>query len=405
MRQPLTLLRDPVCRRIWLAGVAINVVRWLEFLAFALFALEMTGSPFLVALTGFARLIPLLFGAVLSAWIEGMDRRRVMLAVMMLLTAVDLFLLALTLLNMLTVGWLLAASFLAGIAWSFENSLRRTMLAEAAGTDRLGEIMALEAASNQATRMLGPAIGGVFVATIGLGGVFTFAVIMHGLGWWAMSGLPQKLAGSQRQAISLFAMLHDGIRYVRRHRLVQGSLAVTFIVNMWGFPYVSLAPVIGERVFDLTPVGTGLLLATEAAGGLIGSILIMMLATPTQFARIYSLGALIFIAALSTLGFWGMAPPAFLLLFVAGFGMAGFNSMQVTIPLLATPNDLKVRVMGLLTVCIGSSPLGFLHAGWLAEWLGSQNAQLIIGFEGVLALLFAFWRWPELLYRQPPTPV
>ena len=404
MRDPLVILGNSVCRRIWLAGVAINVMRWLELLAFSLFTLAATGSPFWVALTGFARLVPLLFGGVTSALVDGYDRRRVMLAVMATLTLTDMAMLGLALFGHINVNWLLLASLIAGMAWSVENSIRRTMLADAAGPDHMSESMGLEAASNQATRALGPAIGGALIATIGLTGVFVLGSILHGLGYWAMCQLPEKLAGSPGHRVSILAMMQDGFAYVRRHRLIQGSLAVTFIFNMWGFPYVSLAPVIGERIFEMSPFGIGLLLATEATGGLVCAILIMLWASPRIYVPLYSLGALGFISGVMTLGFWQSALPAFPILFFAGFGMAAFNAMQVTIPLLASPNELKVRVMGLITVCIGAGPIGFIHAGLLAEWLGAQNAQLVIGFEGIAAMFWVLYRWPELLKAVVPRP-
>lgn len=404
MRNPLAILKDPLCRRIWLTGLAINIMRWLAFLAYSLFALETTGSPFLVALTGFARLLPLLFAGVFSAWIEGIDRRFVMLLVMVVLWAIDLVMLGLALSDLITIHWLLLASLLGGIAWSFENGLRRAILADAAGSQRISESMGLEAVSNQATRMAGPAIGGTLIATIGLSGVFALGIALHGLGLLAMTGLPPSLSGPQSPGQSIINMLKGGLTYVKQHRLLQASLAITVIINLWAFPYVALAPVISERVLGLSPILTGLFLATEALGGLIASLWITASAKPRNFVPLYLYGALIFTVFTASTGLITSPAPAFAALFLAGLGMAGFNSMQMAIPLLATPPELRVRVTGLVTVCIGAAPFGLLHAGLLAEWLGAQNAQLIIGAEGLLATALAIRKWPEVLQTQEPSP-
>jgi MFS family permease len=405
MPKPFRLLDDPICRRLWLIGVGLNVVRWLEMLAFSLYALEVSGSPFLVALTAFARLLPLSLSAWLSAWSNGFDRRHVMTGILVCLTAVDATLLILAVTGSLNLVWLLAASLVAGLCWSFENPLRRTMLVEAAGAERASESTGLEAASNQATRALGPAIGGALIAGVGLEGVVLLGVLLHAAGLAATFGLPSGLAGPRVANQTPGRALMAGLDYVRRHRLLQGTLAITFILNMWGFPYVALAPVIGERVFDLSPLGTGLLLATEATGGMIASIALVMVARPPHYVRLYSLGAFGFGLFTMTMGFWSAALPAYLALFLAGIGMACFNAMQLTVPLLASPPELRVRVMGLVTVFIASSPIGLLHAGLLAEWLGAQTAQIVIGVEGLAMFLLAYRIWPELLSTKPPEPL
>ena len=93
------------------------------------------------------------------------------------------------------------------------------------------------------------------------------------------------------------------------------------------------------------------------------------------------------------------------LTFVGGFGMAGFNAMQISLPLQATPALIRVRVLGIVTFAIGAAPFGFLHAGLLAEWLGAVNAQRLIAAEGLAAAALVLWLWPEMLKREPPRPL
>jgi len=405
LANPFGLLADPVCRRLWVCGLAINIMRWLEMLAFSLYALETTGSPFLVALTGFARIVPLLLSGLSSAWTEGVDRRHVLCGIMATLLLVDSLLLVAALFDALSLAMLLIASFVAGCAWMFENPLRRTMLAEVAGVARLGESMGLETASNQATRALGPAIGGLLVATVELVGVFVIGVLLHGLALSTVRRLPASLASVGARSLSMTDMFRDGLAYVRRHRLIQGVLAITVIFNLWCFPYVSLAPVIGETVLELSPVGIGLLLGTEGLGGLVGAFVIILAGRRRWYARLYTIGALSFAVGVTSLAVWQVAWPAFLCLFAAGLGMAGFNGMQVMIPLLASPRSKRVRILGLITVCIGAGPVGMLYAGWLAEWLGAAAAQLLVGVQGILLILLAIWRWPELVAVAEPRPL
>ena len=80
-------------------------------------------------------------------------------------------------------------------------------------------------------------------------------------------------AGAAGRA-SLLAMLRDGWRFARSERLIVGTLAVTLIVNLWGFAYITMVPVIGERVLGLSPALIGALMSTEGLGAVIGALLV-----------------------------------------------------------------------------------------------------------------------------------
>jgi MFS family permease len=408
MQNPFAAIRAPAARDLWLAGVGVNIVRWLEILAFALLALQLTGSPFWVAAMTTARMLPLLAGAFMTAFVAGWAKRSVLVAVFGLLILIGAVLCLITATGSLELWHLLAASLLAGFAWTLETPIRRTALAEAAGLERVQGSMGLEVVSNQTTRILGPALGGVLLDTTGVIGVFALGTVVHGLClWlcWRQTEPEDTNQPARRAAIGLRDSIAEAIAYVRRHRLLMGTIWLTFVFNFWAFPYISLAPVILETVQTLTPTFIGLVMAAEATGALIAAFLVIANAHPAIFARIYSLGALLFLCGTLTFGFTTTALAATLALFVAGFGMAGFNAMQISLPIAACPPAIRVRVMGLVTVAIGAAPFGFLHAGLMAEWLGAAMAQKVIATEGLLALALFFWLWPELLRKEAPKPL
>ena len=81
---------------------------------------------------------------------------------------------------------------------------------------------------------------------------------------------------------------------------------------------------------------------------------------------------------------------------VAGIGAGLFATMQATLIFTLAPPEIRSRLMGVLTVCIGTAPLGFAHVGLLADWLGPQTALVVIAVEGLLASLAAWLYWPEI---------
>jgi MFS family permease len=128
------LLAEPDFRRLWLIGLVVFSVRWLEMLAVAVFAYQQTGSPLIVALLTMLRMLPMaLFGAPIGAAAERIERRTALVIVMfsMLLCSIALALLAWT--GSLEVWHLALASFFSGITWTTDNPVRRTMIGEVVG--------------------------------------------------------------------------------------------------------------------------------------------------------------------------------------------------------------------------------------------------------------------------------
>ena len=181
---PLTrrawLFAEPDFRRLWLVGLVVFAVRWLEMLAVAVFAYQHTGSPFIVAMLTMLRMLPMtLFGAVVGALAERLERRTALIVVVisMLLSSSVLALLAWT--DALAVWHVALASFVNGIAWTTDNPVRRTMIGEVVGQERMSAAMSLDVGANNASRMLGPTLGGVLLATVGIGGAFAVSVACY----------------------------------------------------------------------------------------------------------------------------------------------------------------------------------------------------------------------------------
>jgi predicted MFS family arabinose efflux permease len=283
------------------------------------------------------------------------------------------------------------------------------MLGEIAGPLRLSRAMALESATSNATRMVGPVLGGVLMVTLGLAGVYVLGAVVYGVCALILVRVAYQAAGLPGSAPSFTAMLREGWRFTRARRTIVGALAVTVIVNLWGFAYITMVPVIGELTLGLSPVMIGVLMSTEGFGALLGSLLIARFDRPGRYLQIYAGSSLLFL--LSVLAFawstwWPLSLPLILL---CGIGIAGFAVMQSTIFFLAAPAAMRSRVMGMVTVSIGAGPIGMLQVGLLANWLGAPVAVALTAAQGLLALALAVLVWPELrrpaaLAPDPPQP-
>jgi MFS family permease len=157
---------EPDFRRLWAIGLVVFSVRWLEMLAVAVFAYQHTGSPFVVALLTMLRMLPMaLFGAPIGAAAERIERRTALILVMLSMLVCSIALAALAWSGTLEVWHLALASFISGVAWTTDNPVRRTMIGEVVGPERMSAAMSLDVGANNASRMLGPTVGGILLAT------------------------------------------------------------------------------------------------------------------------------------------------------------------------------------------------------------------------------------------------
>ena len=393
----LALFRNRQFLLLWLAGACASTVRWLEMLATAVFVFEITRSPFTLATLIALRMLPLaLFGALAGVLAERWDRRRLQLiglALMVMLSGLQAWLV----LNGLIQLWHVAlGAFLNGVFWTTDMPARRTLLGDAAGPERIGAAMSFDSVTGNGTRMLGPLLGGLLLATLGLGGTFVLGAALYLAALLAVYRLPPPPAAGPTGGDSLWASLTDGLRYVRGNRELTGTLLITLVFNLWAFPFVSMVPVLGKEIYGLGPLAVGVLASMEGLGAFSGAIAIGLLAQPRHYHKLYLLGSAGLLVAVMLLalapGFAVAAP----LLVAAGLCSAGFASMQATLTFLAAPAAVRRRVMGVLSVCIGVGPIGFLHIGALAQWLGAPGALAVSSVEGLLALALVYRFWPQV---------
>ena len=199
--------------------------------------------------------------------------------------------------------------------------------------------------------------------------------------------------------------LGEGARYIRQERVVQAVLVVTIILNLFGFACVSMFAVIGRESFGMSASETGMLASAEGFGAFLGALLVAAKAKPHQLARIFNFGAGAYIACMGLFASMGLlGSPEFVyiaagFLLLAGFGLSGFGSMQSGLVLARTPPHMRVRVMGVLAMCIGCGPIGILNVGWIAEAAGAATAVVIVTGAGFACYLAANVAFPELRRR------
>jgi MFS family permease len=386
---------DPEFRRLWTAGLLSSLVRWLEVLVFGVFTYQQTQSALWVASMTMLRMLPLaLFGVLLGAVAMRVSRRVCLLVGNAVLLATSLVLCTVAVYGALEVWHLAVVSFIGGVAWAADTPMRRGLMGDVVGAARMGQAMALDAVATNGSRLAGPGLGGVLLAQGGMAMVFLFCALLYVPVLAALARLPdRRFVNAAGKSVPKIRLL-DGFRAARDSRALAATLWITVVFNLFCWPVLSMVPVIGAERLQLSTQSIGLLASMDGIGALLGALGLAVLSHRGSYGAVYVGGLLLFLAALPVFALSSHPWLTGAALVLMGLGQSGFAVMQSTLVFIAAPPSRRMEAMGLLTMCIGTAPLGFLMVGWLAERLGAPAAAVICSACGfaVMALSLRWWR-------------
>lgn len=386
------IIEAPDFWRLWYVGLIVATVRWLETIVVGIVVYQRTESAFLVSMMTMLRLLPMgLFGVFLGALAERFDRGRTLFLVVLLMSITSAVLAVLDRIGQLEIWHLAVASFINGCGWSTDNPVRRVMMGEVVGREKVGTAMSLDVGAGNATRMVGPALGGFLLAGTGIQGAFILSILMYATALFAIMTIQSRIPRAAGSG-AVLARIAEGLELVRGDRRLIGVLIVTVIYNLFAWPFTSMIPVIGRDRLHLGPEGVGLLATMDGIGAFAGAMMLALWLSPRWYGPAYIGGVICYLITVVIFALVQSPVLAGAALLVTGLGGAGFGTMQATLVYLAAPPDMRSRILGVLTVCIGTGPIGFVWLGWLADRIGSHNATAVTGGLGLLAMA-ATWRW------------
>ncbi len=389
-------LRDlfglPGFTRLWAVGGFSNAMRWLEVLTGALFTLEVTGSGLMVAIVSAARTLPMFcFGALAGVLSDAVNRKHI-LTTGMFVSAISSTCVALLAIAGVVRPWHVAvAALVSGTVWATDMATRRRMVGEIAqspdgSTGLVARSLALDTVTNSVARMIGPILGGLAYQSLGVAGAFAISASFYLFSALMAVGLRYSQATRPLSLSRVPADLREGFAYARGQPIILGVLGITIAMNMFGFSYTALLAPLGRNVFHVAPVWVGVLAAAEPFGALTGGLFLARGDPPFSGRVLMVGGTVIFLAGIMLLPLSPFLALACAIMLGGGFGSAAFANMQTALIVLHTPGHIRSRLMGLLTVCIGTAPLGLLLIGALADRFGPVLALEIMGVCGLIGV-------------------
>jgi predicted MFS family arabinose efflux permease len=382
-------------RRFFWAQLVAQTGTWMQTVAQSWLVLQLTPSPFKLGLIGSLQFAPiLLFSIASGALADRVRKRRLLIGAQAALGGQALGLAALVASGHVQYWHVAVLAFCSGLVNVLDQPARQSLVAEMVGRADVASAVALNSASFNAARIVGPGLGGLLIASFGVVPAF----VLNGLGFAVavimLLGLRTQGTPKARSGGGVLYDVSTGLRYAFSTREIRLTLGLLFIVSIFVFNFTVYVPLVVRTVLHLGAEGFGLLMACLGVGAVTGALAVGALGArrpPTAVlfaAAALACGALV---ALSTArSFWTAAA----LLFLTGlFGLVLVASCNTAMQLSA-PDELRGRVMSLYTLIWGGVfPFGAFIVGSVSERWGVGRALLGNGAAGLLGigLLLGWW--------------
>ena len=375
--------------RLFFMGQGISQIgNWLTLIAQTLLVLDLTGDGVAVWLLVACQFAPVL---ILGAWAglvaDRSDKRRLLFIVQVGAMAQSFVLAGLAFMDEPPLAAIYVVAAFGGLCMAFDNPARRAFVVEMVPEDMVHNAVSLNSAMMTSSRVIGPALGGLLITTVGYGWAFAldgFSYLAVLVGLWLMR--TEDLRPST-PAPRGKGQVREGLRYVRRTPVLFVPLVMMLFVGTLAFNFQVTLPLLVTRTFDRSKVAFTVLFSVISLGSLVGAL---------WTARRRTIGVADVIRA--SLGFGlallalAMAPTvawAFPLGFVLGMTSIGFLTASTAIVQTEAAPEMRGRVLALQAmVFLGSTPIGGPIVGAIAEYVGPRWA---VAVGGLAALGAAAW--------------
>ncbi|NDU74903.1 MFS transporter [Actinomadura sp. DSM 109109] len=376
--------------RLYAAGqVVSNTGTWMQRIAQDWLVLDLAhGSGTALGITTGLQFLPmLLFGLWGGVIADRYSKRRVLMLTQVSMGVLALVLGLLTISGSAQVWHVYVLAFGLGVATVVDNPTRQSFVVEMVGKRDLPNAIALNSATFNGARLLGPAVAGVLIALIGTGPVFlvnaaSFGAVLFGI--YAMRADELHHAEPVRRAKG---QLREGLRYVRGRRDLMLVLILVGFLATFGMNFTTTVALIAREVFHADASAFGLASSMLALGALSGALLAARRVARPRLRLLVAMG--LAFGALEVLT--GLMPTywSFLALLVpTGIAMMTITTAANATVQLGVAPEMRGRVMALyMLVFLGTNPLGAPAVGWLAEHFGARASLVLGGLISVVAAL------------------
>ena len=383
--------------RLFFTGQSISLIgTWMTRVATSWLVYRLTGSALQLGVVGFAGQIPtFLLAPFAGVWVDRLNRRNMLVWTQALAALQSLALAVLTLAKIINIHEIIWLSVLQGLINAFDMPGRQAFLVQMVEDKQdLGNAIALNSSMVNMARLVGPALAGFVIASVGEG----YCFLVDGLSYLAviasLTMMRITIAQVTRAPAAMLQQLREGWEYVRGFSPIRTILLLFALISLMGMPFMVLMPIFASKVLHGGPHTLGLLLGASGVGALISAVSLALRRTVRGLTTMIQISAALFGLGLICFGLSRIFLLSMCLMLVVGFGMMQGMAASNTVIQTLVPEDKRGRVMSYYTMAfVGMAPFGSLLAGGLAHTLGAPHAVMI---TGAFCLAGALWFTTQL---------
>ena len=362
---------------------------WMQSVAQAWLVYRLTGSTVLLGLISFSGQIPVfLLAPIGGAIADKYNRQRILQITQATAMILATLLTILTLTGMIEVWHIFVLSALLGLTNAFDIPTRQAFIVDIVRREDLTNAIALNSSMFNGARIVGPAVAGLLVASVGEGWCFGINAVSYIA---VLTGLFLIKINSQKKVPvpgSAISNIVEGFRFVAKTSPVRSLLLLLGVVSLMGSPYAVLMPIFADQILQGGVSGLGILMGASGVGALAGALALAARKSMKGLGRWIALASggfgLCLILFSFSRSFWLSAA----VLVPAGFAMMIQMASSNTLVQSMIPDNLRGRVMAVYSMMfMGMAPLGAMFAGTLAQNIG---APYTVAIGGAVCIVAAF---------------
>ncbi len=388
--------------RLFFWGQLVSVIGvWMQATAQQWLVYRVTGSQTSLGLVTFINFLPvLLFSLFMGVVADQFSRRNLLLFTQSWFMFLAGILALLTWLDIVQYWHILALSFLLGIGNALDMPARQAFVVEMVD-DNKSDVMnaiGINSALFNIARIVGPAIGGAVVATLGEAPAFaanglSYLAVIVALLLMRLSAQPTRVS-----RVNPLERMGAGFRYIFSHKEILGLVVMVAAISMIGFGSLTLVPVFAKDILKIGADGFGQLLSWQGIGALIGAFILL------GFGDYFHKGKLLLFSRMllgpAIIGIALSRIPWVSMVVMAVLGYSLITQLVLTNTLIQTivPDDLRGRVLSTYTWALGGFyPLGSLLMGFLGDQMGAPSAAVVSGIGSIGLIFVNIFVFPAML--------
>lgn len=386
--------------RIYWLGQCVSLIgTWMQNIGQTWLVYSLTGSPLLLGILGAVQFLPLtIFSLFAGVIIDKFPKKKILLITQFLSMILAFSLSALVFTHTVQYIFVLILALILGFTNTIDMPTRQAFTIEMAGKEDLMNAIALNSATFNLARIIGPAIGAMVMASFGAGWCFFF----NGLSFLAvlMSLLKIKVDPYVRSEISnnVLKEIKDGLKYIANEPLLLQTTLMVLIIGVFVFNYNVLIPVFSKDILHQGEKVYGLLMSALGLGSLIGALMVSIKSKTGPKIQVLVGSAVIVSIMLILISFTRIYYYSAVLLVITGIFNIWFSTTANSTLQIYSKDEYRGRVMSVYAlVFAGATPLGNLFAGVTTDGYGANISFLLSGVITILLVviltaLFGFTR-------------